>query len=80
MAFVSRIDNGNLKSSVWLAEEVEEGRDLFSIYHRHVQRKKKNPGSNLSDLSVIQLDFKIQDLDVGGIKCILNPCFFSPHR
>lgn len=59
-------------------EEAEEGRDPFTT--DMVKEKKKNPRSNLSDLSVIQLDFKIQDLGVGGNKCILNPCFFSPAR
>jgi len=34
----------------------------------------------MSNLSVIQLDFKIQDLGVGGIKYILNPHILSPAR
>lgn len=41
------------------------------------KKKKKVPVSNLS---VIQPDFKIQDLGVGGIKYILNPHFLSPAR
>lgn len=50
---------------------------ITSPFTMDMFQKKKFPVSNLS---VIQPDFKIQDLGVGGIKYILNPHFLSPAR
>lgn len=55
-----------------------------SLLHlSRVSYEKKKPNLKkfpVSNLSAIQLDFKIHDLGVGGRRYILNPCFLRPAR